>query len=234
LRDVLGCFIKRRICVSIAFTRRNPLDLARGHRLSGLSGAPPGTALPPLWWRDQPGSPSATSEIAIAMASMAVVLPLRLGGSRTPRPGPWSFGPPCRSRIGIPMGRSGLRGCPDLLLAIRGSGQEEQGSTRPSVRVQMAVRARPEQADPTPPARLRLWAPRGNEAAETAVGTGQETQAPVSGRPAASDSTSMVPHVASVQGPARLSLEAAGGLAWCRRSKARWNRHGPAVSDGLR
>ena len=152
--DVLDRLLNGRIRDRSGCTCRNPLDVARGHRLCGLSGAPPRTAVPPLRWLDQPRSPPTTSEIAIAMAPVAVVLPLRLGGSRTPRPGPGSFGPPCRSRIGIPMGRSGLRGCPDLLLAIRGSGREEQGSTRPSVRVQMAVRARPERADQTRPARL--------------------------------------------------------------------------------
>ena len=135
LRDILDWLIKRRICVSFDFTRRNPLDVARGHRLCGLSGAPPRTAVPPLRWLDQPRSPPTTSEIAIAMAPVAVVLPLRLGGSRTPRPGSWSAGSASRSWLWVPVGSLRLRGHPDLPLEL---GQSEWGgrrSTGPSVRV---------------------------------------------------------------------------------------------------
>ena len=50
---IFGRVFKRLICVRSDFTCRNSLDFALGHRLCGLSGAPPREALPPLRGRDQ-------------------------------------------------------------------------------------------------------------------------------------------------------------------------------------
>ncbi len=122
LRRIFGRVFKRLICVCSDFTCRNSLDFALGHRLCGLSGAPSRTAVPPLRGHDQPCDPPETSESTIAMGSMAVVPPLRLGGSETPRGRPGSAGSARRSRFRISLGRSGLRECPDILLAVGRSG----------------------------------------------------------------------------------------------------------------
>ena len=124
LRRISGRFFERRICACSDFTRRNSLDLAPGYRLCGLFGAPSRTTVPALRGRDQPRCPPATSENSITMGSVAVVLPLRLGGSETARAGLGAVGSACRSRFWIPLGRSGLRECPDFLLAFGPSASE--------------------------------------------------------------------------------------------------------------
>ena len=140
LRRIFGWVFKRLIRVSSDFTRRNSLDFALGHRLCGLPGSPSWEVMPPLRRRDQSRDPPATSEDTIAVGSMAVVRPLRLGGSETSRARPGSAGSTPRSRLRISLGRSRLRECAHILLAVGPSAPEERASTRPYVRAQMAGR----------------------------------------------------------------------------------------------
>ena len=142
LRRIVGRFFKRRICACSDCSCRHPLDSAHGHRLCGLYGAPPRKAVPPLWGSDPPRDPPETSEGTIEMGSMAVVLPLRLGGRETPRARLGSAGSARRPRFRISLGGSGLRGCPDILLALGRPGRRGRTSTRPSARVQVAGRRR--------------------------------------------------------------------------------------------
>ena len=120
--NTVSRLFERRIRASSDCTCRNPLHAARGDRLGGVFGAPLRTAVPPLRRRDQPRSPPKTLEITITVASMAVVLPLRLGGARTPLTRPGAAGSRGRAGGRIPRGKSGYRKDPNFLLAVGRSG----------------------------------------------------------------------------------------------------------------
>lgn len=211
LRRIFGRVFKRLICVRSDFTCRNSLDFALGHRLCGLSGAPSREALPPLRGRDQSRDPPATSEDTIAVGSVAVVLSLPMGGSETSRAGPGSAGSARRSRFRISLGRSGLRECAHILLAIGPHAREERTSTRPYVRAQMAGRGRADRANRTRFTGLLLSSPMGTEATPLPLGTGHKPWAKAPGAPG-SDTTSMVPLVVGFQESTGFLLEGAGRL----------------------
>ena len=211
LRRIFGRVFKRLICVRSDFTCRNSLDFALGHRLCGLSGAPSREALPPLRGRDQSRDPPATSEDTIAVGSVAVVLSLRMGGSETSRAGPGSAGSARRSRFRISLGRSGLRECAHILLAVGPPAREERTSTRPYVRAQMAGRGRADRANRTRFTGLILSSPMGTEATPLPLETGHEPWAKAPGAPG-SDTTSMVPLVVGLQESTGFLLEGAGRL----------------------
>ena len=219
LRRIFGWVFKRLICVSSDFTCRNSLDFALGHRLCGLSGTPSWAAVPPLRGRDRSRDPPATSENTIAVGSMAVVLPLRLGRPETSRPGPGSARSARRSRFGISLGRPGLRQRPYLPLADGPSAWEGRTSTRPhAVRARMAGRRRADRADRTRLTGLVLSSPMGTEAAPLSLGTGRGGQAKAPGKAAGPDTTPMVPLVVGVQESTRFLLEGAAGLDRCTSS----------------
>ena len=211
LRRIFGRVFKGLICVRSDFTCRNSLDFALGHRLCGLSGAPSREALPPLRGRDQSRDPPATSEDTIAVGSVAVVLSLHMGGSETSRAGPGSAGSARRSRFRISLGRSGLRECAHILLAIGPHAREERTSTRPYVRAQMAGRGRADGANRTRFTGLLLSSPMGTEATPLPLGTGHEPWAKAPGAPG-SDTTSVVPLVVGFQESTGFLLEGAGRL----------------------
>ena len=211
LRRTLSWFFKRLICVRSDFTCRNSLAFALGHRLCGLSDAPPRAALRPLRGRDQSRDPPATSEDTVAVGSMAVVLSLLMGGSKTSRAGPGSAGSACRSRFRISLGRSGLRECAHILLAIGPYAREERTSTRPYVRTQMAGRGRADRANRTRFTALLLPSPMGTEATPLPLGAGHEPWAKAPGAPG-TDTTSVVPLVVGFQKSTGFLLEGAGRL----------------------
>ena len=110
---------------------------------------PSRTALPPLWGDDQPRDPPETSESTIAMGSMAVVPPLHVGGSETPRCRPGSLDPPVDHDSGFRWGDPDYENVP--IFYWRSDDPGENGKPRPDHMSGFKWQADEEPTGPTEP-----------------------------------------------------------------------------------